>query len=117
MCLGRVETKFALSARYWPSRRKRAALRCRGDSQRRRFAVQLSTLAAYRRFLRPHDEIPVRILNYAAYQLDLPVVIVADPPPKEDTDYEHQQRIRERPGFRSFDSELGYLPDCCKDIL
>lgn len=85
---------------------KREALRCRGEAQRRRFAVQLCTLAAYGRFLRPQDEVPVGILNHVSWQLGLPAVIVADPPPKEDADYEHQQRIKAHLGFRTFDTEL-----------
>jgi len=85
---------------------QRAALRCRGEAQRRRFAVQLCALATYGRFVRPQDEVPVRILNHVAYQLGLPAVLVTDPPPKEDAEYEHQQRIREHLAFRTFEAEL-----------
>jgi TnpA family transposase len=85
---------------------QQAALRCRGDAQRRRFALQLCTVATYGRFLRPQDDVPLRILNHLAAQLQLPPVVVPDPPPREDTELEHQQRIREHLGYRVFDDSI-----------
>ena len=43
-------------------------LRCRGDANRRRFAVQLCTLRAYGRFLPEATPAPVTITNYLARQ-------------------------------------------------
>jgi TnpA family transposase len=83
---------------------RRAALRCRGEAQRRRFAVQLRALATHGRFLRAEDEVPVRILNHLAVQLGLAPVVVPDPPPRDDTELEHQQRIRDHLGYRVFDT-------------
>lgn len=85
---------------------RRAALRCRGEAQRRRFALQLRTLAIYGRFLRPQAEVPIRILNYLGGQLGAEPVVVADPRPRDDTELEHQQRIREQLGYRLFDAEI-----------
>ena len=45
-------------------------LRCRGDANRRRFAVQLCTLRAYGRFLPEATPAPVAITNYLARQLE-----------------------------------------------
>ena len=39
-------------------------LRCRGDDNRRRFAIQLCFLRRYGRFLEDFATVPVRILNY-----------------------------------------------------
>ena len=50
---------------------KKIAARCRGNAQRRRFAVQLCVLGAHGRFLAPTDTVPVRILNHLSCQLEL----------------------------------------------
>ena len=46
-------------------------LRCRGDDNRRRFALQLCVLRQYGRFLDRYQEVPVRILNHLNRQLGL----------------------------------------------
>jgi len=46
--------------------------RCRGDDNRRRFALQLCALRIFGRFVPNHIAVPVRILNYLGRQLDLP---------------------------------------------
>ena len=81
---------------------KKVTLKCRGDPQRRRFALQLCVLSTHGRFLRPRHDIPLRILNHLSYQLALQPVVVPDPPPKEDTELDHQQRIRTHLGYRTF---------------
>ncbi|MEW6752837.1 MAG: Tn3 family transposase [Candidatus Latescibacterota bacterium] len=93
-------------ARNWTlsERDRKEALRCRGEAQRRRFALQLRVLAIYGRFLHPQDAVPVRTLNHLAFQLGLAPVIVPDPPPAEDTEQEHLQRIRQHLGYRVFDA-------------
>ena len=55
-------------------------LRCRGEANRRRFAVQLCTLRAYGRFLPEATPAPVAITNYLARQLDLPLVLFGELP-------------------------------------
>src|SRR5262245_41569602 len=47
----------------------RAILRCRGDANRRRCALQLCALRIYGRFVPNHMAIPVRILTYLGRQL------------------------------------------------
>jgi TnpA family transposase len=81
-------------------------LKCRGDPQRRRFAVQLCALANAGRFLRPQDTPPVRLLNHLAAQLGLPPVLTPDPPPKADTEQEHLQRLRAYRGYCPFDTTV-----------
>src|SRR2546428_587176 len=49
-------------------------LRCRGEANRRRFAVELCTLRAYGRFLPEAAPTPVAMTNHLARQLDLPPV-------------------------------------------
>ena len=43
---------------------RREVLRCRGDDNRRRFALQLCALRLFGRFVPNHTAVPVRILNY-----------------------------------------------------
>jgi hypothetical protein len=78
-------------------------LRCRGDANRRRFAVQLCTLRAYGRFLPEVTPAPVTITNHLARQLDLPLVLFGDIPERLATETEQLQRIREYLGWQPFD--------------
>src|SRR5215470_8231468 len=59
---------------YWTlSARDQAEVRrCRGEANRRRFAVQLCTLRAYGRFVPEATPTPVTMTNHLARQLDLP---------------------------------------------
>ena len=68
---------------------------CRGDTNRRRFALQLCTLRNYGRFLDDYDLIPVRILTHLSRQLDLPPVLFIAGPDRDATVSEHEQRIRQ----------------------
>ena len=72
----------------------RESLRCRGDDNRRRFALQLCALRIFGRFVPNHIAVPVRILNYLGRQLDLPPTLFLPPPHREATDLEQEQRIR-----------------------
>ena len=47
---------------------KREVLRCRGDDNRRRFALQWCALRLFGRFVPNHLAVPVRILNYLGLQ-------------------------------------------------
>ena len=78
-------------------------LRCRGEAQRRRFAVQLCTLRAYGRFLPEATPAPVTITNHLARQLDLPLVLFGDVPGRLATETEQLQRIRAYLGWQPFD--------------
>ena len=57
---------------YWTlsAQDRTEVLRCRGEANRRRFAVQLCTLRAYGRFLPETTSASVAITNYLARQLD-----------------------------------------------
>ena len=59
--------------------------RCRGDTNRLRFALQLCTLRNYGRFLDHYDLIPVRILTHLSRQLDLPPVLFIAGPDRDAT--------------------------------
>jgi hypothetical protein len=80
--------------------------RCRGDTNRRRFALQLCTLRNYGRFLDDYDLVPVRILTHLSRQLDLPPVLFIAGPDRDATVSEHEQRIRQYLGYQQFDHAL-----------
>jgi TnpA family transposase len=94
-------------AQYWtlspPD--KTEVLQCRGEAQRRRFAVQLCTLRTYGRFLPKAVAAPVAITNHLAQQLHLPLVLFGDVPGRLATETEHFVRIRLYLGWRPFDEE------------
>jgi len=69
-------------------------LRCRGDDNRRRFAIQLCVLRLYGRFLGEYAAVPVRILNHISRQLRLPPVLSLERPERPATETEQQQRLR-----------------------
>jgi hypothetical protein len=54
---------------------KREVRRCRGEDNRRRFALQLCALRTYGRFVPNHAAVPVRLLNYLGRQLELPPIL------------------------------------------
>jgi hypothetical protein len=94
-------------AQYWTlsARDKAEVLRCRGDAQRRRFAVQLCTLRAYGGFLPEAIAAPIAITNHLAHQLELPLVLFGEVPGRLATETEHLHRIRAYLGWRPFDDE------------
>ena len=95
-------------AQYWTlSAADRAEImRCRNDTTRRRFAVQLCTLRLCGRFLpETTPAAPVTITNYLARQLDLPLVLFGEVPGRLATETEHLQRIRTYLGWSLFDDE------------
>jgi Domain of unknown function (DUF4158) len=73
---------------------KHEVLQCRGEDNRRCFALQLCALRTYGRFVPNQAAVPVRILNYLGRQLDLPPTLFLLPPHREATDLEQEQRIR-----------------------
>ena len=83
---------------------RREVLRCRGDDNRRRFALQLCALRIFGRFVPNHLAVPVRILNYLGRQLDLPPTLFLPPPHREATDVEQEQRIRAYLHVQPFDA-------------
>jgi TnpA family transposase len=90
---------------YWTlsPRDKDEVYKCRGESQRRRFAVQLCALRTYGRFLPKAVAAPVAITNYLARQLDLPLVLFGEVPERLATETEHWQRIQTYLGWQPFD--------------
>jgi hypothetical protein len=85
------------------ARDQEEVVRCRGDANRRRFAVQLCTLRTYGRFLPEAIAAPVAITNYLAQQLDLPPMLVGAVPGRLATETDHLQRIRTYLGWQLFD--------------
>jgi len=80
-------------------------LRCRGDSNRRRFAVQLCVLRKHGRFLDEYNAVPVRVVNHLSRQLDLPPTLFIEDPERDATESEYQSRLRHYLGYQSFEQE------------
>src|SRR5882724_4421485 len=79
-------------AQFWTlSARDRAeVLRCQGEANQRRFAVQLCALRLYGRFLPEATPAPLAITNYLAQQLALPLVLFGDVPGRLATETGHR---------------------------
>jgi hypothetical protein len=78
--------------------------RCRGDNKRHSFALQLCVLRQHGLFLGDdYSKVPVRIINHIGRQLGLPPMLFAAPPSRAATDVEHERRIREHLGYRTYD--------------
>jgi TnpA family transposase len=94
-------------AQYWTlsARDKEEVLQCRGEVQRRRFAVQLCTLRTYGHFLPKTVAAPAAITNHLARQLGLPLVLFGEVPGRLATETDHFHRIRTYLGWRLFDDE------------
>ena len=78
-------------------------LRCRGEGNRHRFAVQLCALRSTGRFVGDFSTVPVRIANHVGRQLGLPPSLFMEAPDRPATATEHAQRIREYLGYQPFD--------------
>ncbi|WP_240342479.1 DUF4158 domain-containing protein [Methylococcus sp. EFPC2] len=78
---------------------------CRGDDQRRRYALRLCMLRTYGRFLDDYRQAPLRIVNHLSRQLQLAPVLVLDHPDRAQTEREQALRIRRYLGLQSFDED------------
>jgi TnpA family transposase len=92
-------------AQYWTlsPQDKHEVCKCRGEAQRRRFAVQLCMLRTYGRFLPKAVPAPTAITNHLARQLDLPLVLFGDVPGRLATETDHFHHIRTYLGWQPFD--------------
>ena len=91
-------------------------LRCRGEGNRHRFAVQLCALRTIGRFVGDFATVPVRIANHVGRQLGLPPSLFMEAPDRPATATEHAQRIREYLDYEPFDDRAqerlrGWLGD------
>ena len=85
---------------------KRQVLLCRGEDNRRRFALQLCVLRGYGRFLESEETPPVRIANHLGTQLELPPLLLVAGGGRAATETEYAERIRRHLGFVRFDRNL-----------
>ncbi len=92
-------------AQYWTlsTQDKQEVFKCRGEAQRRRFAVQLCMLRTYGRFLPKAVAAPTAITNHLARQLDVPLVLFGDVPGRLATETDHFHHIRTYLGWQPFD--------------
>ena len=79
--------------------------RCRGDDNRRRFAIQLCALRAFGCFVDDVGRVPVRIANHVGRQVGVPPALFLSDPDRAATDTAHTQRIRAYLGYRAFDDD------------
>ena len=79
--------------------------RCRGEDNRRRFAVQLCAVRAFGSFIDDVRRVPVRIANHVGRQVGVPPALFVIDPERAATDTAHTQRIRAYLGYRPFDEE------------
>jgi Domain of unknown function (DUF4158) len=95
-------------ARHWTLSEadKREAMQCRGDENRRRFALQLCFLRRYGRLLEGGETAPVRIVNHLGAQLELPSVLFAADALRPVTEKQYADRVRRYLGWRGFDARI-----------
>src|SRR5215831_6448051 len=79
---------------------------CRGDDNRRRFALQLCALRKYARFLGSYQQVPVKILTHLSRQLELSPVLFVPDIDRGATESDYQERIRLYLGYRAFDQRV-----------
>lgn len=79
--------------------------RCRGDSNRHRFAVQLCALRTLGRFVDDVAAVPVRIANHIGGQIGRPPVLFIEPTERPATATEHEHRLRVHLGYQPFDED------------
>ena len=84
---------------------KREALQCRGDENRRRFALQLCVLRRHGRLLEIGETAPVRIVNHLGAQLELPPVLFTAGALRPVTEKQYADRVRRYLGWRGFDAK------------
>jgi TnpA family transposase len=94
-------------AQFWTLSDRDCAevMRCQGEANQRRFAVQLCALRAYGRFVPEAMPAPVTITNYLARQLGLSLVLFGDMPSRLATETGHRQCIMHYLGWQAFDEE------------
>jgi TnpA family transposase len=85
---------------------KRETTQCRGDENRRRFALQLCVLRRYGRLLEGGETAPVRIANHLGAQLELPPVLFAAGGLRPVTEKQYADRVRRYLGWRGFDVQI-----------
>ena len=95
-------------ARHWTLSEadKREATQCRGDENRRRFALQLCVLRRHGRLLEGGETAPVRIANHLGAQLELPPVLFAAGGLRPVTEKQYADRVRRYLGWRDFDAQI-----------
>jgi TnpA family transposase len=81
---------------------------CRGDDNRRRFALQLCVVRKYGRFLGSYQQVPVKILTHLSLsrQLELSPVLFVPDIERGATESDYQERIRRYLGYRAFDQRV-----------
>ena len=80
-------------------------LLCRGEANRRRFAVLLCVLRNRGRLLECSERVPLAYLNYLAAQLDMAALFSIDEPLREATESAHRERLLFYLGFSPFDEQ------------
>lgn len=80
--------------------------KCRGQLNRRWFAVQLCHLRKEGRFLETASDFPLKIINFVSAQLGLSPVLWLNDPGREATASHYRTRIQHHLGIRELSEEL-----------
>jgi Domain of unknown function (DUF4158) len=79
---------------------------CRGDDNRRRFALQLCAVRKYGRFLGSYQQVPVKIPIHLSRQLEFESGLFVPDIERGATESDYQERIRRSLGDRAFDQRV-----------
>ena len=80
-----------------------AAKKCRGAINQVGFALQFCALRMIGRFLTDYQQVPIEVINYLASQLNVASFSEFNYPQREQTKWEHAERIRQMTKFELFD--------------
>ncbi|MBD3207825.1 DUF4158 domain-containing protein, partial [Candidatus Bathyarchaeota archaeon] len=82
------------------------AQKCRGAINQVGFALQLCALRMIGRFPTDYQQVPIEAINYLASQLDVASFSFFNYPQREQTKWDHAERIRQLTKFKPFDEEV-----------
>jgi len=78
---------------------------CRGAINQVGFALQLCALRMIGRFPTDYQQVPIEVINYLASQLDIALFSEFNYPQREQTKWDHAERVRLLTQFKPFDEE------------
>ncbi len=80
--------------------------KCRGDDNRRRYAVQICVLRKYGRFLDDYSSVSTKIIGYLSRQLEIEPIMNLPESSRESTTSEYRKDIRAYLGYIDFDDSV-----------
>ncbi|MDQ3179044.1 MAG: DUF4158 domain-containing protein [Acidobacteriota bacterium] len=80
--------------------------KCRGESNRRRFAIQLCYLRNEGRFLEDFTNVPLKIINFISLQLGLSPILLMTEPGRGATESSYRSRLQNYLGIQDLNKEI-----------